>query len=98
VLFDESVCPEELAWLVVCDARGTGKPREQADLEEAFIMERLHVYKEAASSPMPDAAMLMELGVAAGPEMKRALAAAREMVLCGEHAQSAAQKAAKQFR
>jgi len=97
VLFDESICPEELAWLVVCDARGTGKPRENADLEEAFIMERLAAYREAAEKSMPDAAMLMGYGVPAGPKMKQALAAAREMVLCGEEAERAAQKAARQF-
>lgn len=95
VLFDASISPEELAWLVVCDARGTGKPRENADQEEAFIMERLAAYREAAAKPMPDAAMLMEYGVPAGPGMKRALAAARELALCGEDAQQAAKKAAK---
>ena len=82
VLFDESICPEELAWLVVCDARGTGKPRKNADQEEAFIMERLAAYREAAAKPMPGAAMLMEYGVPAGPRMKQAIAAARELVLC----------------
>ena len=97
VLFDESICPEELAWLVVCDARGTGKPREHADLEEAFIMERLDEYRKAAAKPMPDAKMLMACGVQAGPKMKQALAAAREMVLCGEDAEDAARKAGKQF-
>jgi len=95
VLFDESICPEELAWLVVCDARGTGKPRENADMEEAFIMERLGAYREAASRPMPHAQMLMECGVMPGPEMKQALAAAREMVLCGEDVRQAAKKAAR---
>ena len=98
VLFDESICPEELAWLVVCDARGTGKPRENADAEEAFIMERLESHREAAARPMPDAKMLMEYGVLPGPNMKQALAAAREMVLCGEDEKQAARKAAKQFK
>ena len=84
LLFDESICPEELAWLVVCDARGTDKPREAADLEEAFIMERLKAYKEAAARQMPDARMLMALGVEAGPKLKQALALAREHVLCGK--------------
>lgn len=98
VLFDESVCPEELAWLVVCDTRGTGKPQENADMEEAFIMERLNAYRKAAERPTPDARMLMEYGVPAGPKMKQALAAAREMVLCGETIEHAAQKAAKQFK
>ena len=36
---------------------------------------------------MPDAKMLMEYGVPAGPKMRQALAAARELVLCGEEAE-----------
>lgn len=97
VLFDESICPEELAWLVICDARGTGKPREGADQEEAFIMERLAAYRKASAMPMPSAKMLMEYGVPAGPKMRQALAAARELVLCGEEADHAARAAAKRF-
>lgn len=95
LLFDESVNPMELAWLVVCDTRGTGKPREKADREEAFIMERLDAYHMAAQKPMPDARMLMALGVPAGPQMKRALALARRQVLCGVEAEYAAKEAAK---
>ena len=92
LLFDEAEMPRELAWLVVCDSRGTGKPWENADTEEAFIMERLHLYEEAAAKPMPDAAMLMALGMQPGPEMKAALKRAREMVLAGESAERAAEK------
>ena len=98
VLFDESISPEELAWLVVCDARGTGKPREAADVEEAFIMERLEAYREAAAKPMPDGRMLMAMGVEAGPKLKQALALARERVLCGEEAEKAAKEAARKYR
>lgn len=94
VLFDEAINAEELAWLVVCDSRGTGKPRENADIEEAFIMERLRLYKEAAAGPMPDAAMLMDAGMKPGPEMKSAIAKARELVLGGETIESAVKKAA----
>ena len=92
LLFDEAEMPEELAWLVVCDSRGTGKPRENADTEEAFIMERLRLYEEAAAKPMPDAAMLMALGMQPGPKMKAAIKKARELVLCGETAERAAEK------
>ena len=98
LLFDESVNPLELSWLVVCDARGTGKPRENADLEEAFIMERLHAYKQAAAKPMPDAKMLMALGVPAGPQMKLALETARKQVLCGTEYDQAAERAAKECK
>ena len=98
LLFDEAEMPEELAWLVVCDSRGTGKPRENADTEEAFIMERLRLYEEAAAKPMPDAAMLMALGMQPGPEMKAALKKARELVLGGETTEKAAERAINSFR
>ena len=98
LLFDASICPEELAWLVVCDARGTGKPRENADEEEAFIMERLKAYQEVLVKGMPDAKLLMTLGVGPGPDMKKALAYAREQVLCGKNVQLAAEAAAEKYR
>jgi len=97
LLFDESVNPDELAWLVVCDSRGTGKPRNGADEEEAFIMERLDAYREAAAQPMADAQMLMSLGIEAGPEMKKAIALARERVLAGKKKEDAAREAAKKY-
>lgn len=84
LLFDEAISAGELAWLVVCDTRGTGKPRENADIEEAFIMERLSLYREAAAGPMPDAQMMMEAGCAPGPALKSAIQKARELVLSGE--------------
>ena len=95
LLFDEAEMPEELAWLVVCDSRGTGKPRENADEEEAFIMERLRLYEAAAAKPMPDAAMLMALGMQPGPKMKAAIKKARELALAGDTAERAAEKAIK---
>lgn len=95
ILFDESISPEELGWLAVCDSRGTGKPRSEADAEEAFIMERIAAYKEAAARPMPDAKMLLEAGVQKGPALGRAMREARRLVLSGETAQRAAQRAAK---
>ena len=98
MLFDASVCPEELAWLVVCDARGTGKPRESADEEEAFIMERLEAYRAVIARGVPDAKQLMALGMKPGPDMKKALAYAREQVLCGKDAQQAAEEAAERFK
>ena len=97
VLFDESINPEELAWLVVCDSRGTGKPRSAADEEEAFIFNRLAEYQTALQGGMPTAAMLMELGVKPGPDMRRALAFAREQRLCGKEMEQACREAAKKY-
>ena len=96
LLFDESVCAGDLAWLAVCDARGTGKPRENADREEAFVMDALAAYGRAVSDPMPDARMLMAAGVSPGPGMKAALAEARRRVLCGEAPEQACAQAACQ--
>lgn len=47
--FDQSVCPRELVLLVVCDARGTAKPREMADEEEVFLKERLSIWEQEQS-------------------------------------------------
>lgn len=96
VLFDESIAACELAWLVVCDSRGTGKPRSAADEEQAWIFDRLDAYERVIASGMPDAKMLMARGVLPGPGMKKALAYAREQVLCGKSVQQACDEAAKQ--
>ncbi|MBR3794514.1 MAG: HD domain-containing protein [Clostridia bacterium] len=98
ILFDESTSPEELGWLVVCDSRGTGKPRGEADAEEAFIRARLDAYAEAVKRPMPDAKMLMDAGAMPGPALGRALREARRLVLSGETAERAAARAAKQTK
>lgn len=97
LLFDESVSPRELSWLVVCDSRGTGKPREQADEEESFIFDRLAAYERVIAAGMPEARMLMALGVTPGPEMKKALAHAREQVLCGKDVKKACEEAAEKY-
>ena len=84
LLFDESVCARDLALLAVCDTRGTGKPRENADREESFVMDALAAYERALQRPMPDAKALIAAGVAPGPELRKALTQARRKVLCGE--------------
>lgn len=95
ILFDEAQSPRELAWLVLCDARGTGKPRAGADEEERFVLERLAVYEQAAAQPMPDAEKLMDAGVSPGPQLGRAIREARRRVLCGETAGCAVRHAAQ---
>lgn len=97
VLFDESISPEELGWLVVCDSRGTGKPRSDADTEEAFIMERLAAYQAIIAEGMPDANMLIAMGIKPGPDMKKALAYARKQRLCGKTLEQACREAAKKY-
>lgn len=93
MLFDGAIHPEELAWLAVCDARGTGKPKSYADEEEAFIFERLSAYRDVIASGMPDAKMLMEMGMQPGPNIKKALAYAREQRLSGKKIEDACREA-----
>ncbi len=97
VMFDESVNPEELVWLVVCDTRGTGKTRSYADEEEAFLIDRLKTYQETIASGMPTAKMLMDMGIKPGPNMKAALKFARKQRLCGKELESACREAAKKY-
>ncbi|MBR4039657.1 MAG: HD domain-containing protein [Clostridia bacterium] len=97
LLFDESMNPCELSWLVVCDSRGTLKPREAADEEERFIFDRLEQYENVIAAGMPDASMLMALGLKPGPMMKKAIAYARERVLCGTKTGRACEEAAKKY-
>lgn len=97
-LFDACAWPRELALLCVCDARGTGKPRETADDEEAFLMERLRLYEEAAARPMPTGDMLIEAGAAPGPGMRALLAEARLNALGGMDAREAASEAVRKHR
>lgn len=94
LLFDASHAPRDLALLAVCDARGTGKPRVQADEEEQFVMGRLSVYEQAG--PLPTGAMIIRAGGKPGPRMKKALSRARERVLCGVPLEAAVRDAAKE--
>lgn len=94
LLLDESVCARDLTLLAVCDARGTGQPRENADREEAFLMDRLASYEHIISGPMPNARTLMTAGAVPGPGMKAALCEARRRVLRGETMKEACAQAA----
>ena len=69
--------------MCVCDARGTGKPRENADAEEAFVFDRLQLYEAAAAQKMPSGRDFMDAGAAPGPEMKTMIVQARRYVLQG---------------
>ncbi len=97
VLFDESISPEELSWLVVCDSRGTGKPRSDADIEEAFIFERLAAYQQVLAAGMPSAHMLMDMGMKPGPEIRKALIYARAQRLCGKELNQACREAVDRY-
>ena len=86
LLFDESVCPNDLALLAVCDTLGKGTAGE-----EAFLTGRVRVYEETAARGLPDGSMLLAAGMKPGPELADALAAARRRALTGETAEEAVQ-------
>ena len=54
LLFDESVCPNDLALLAVCDTLGKGSASGGAADEEAFLTGRVRVYEETAARGLPD--------------------------------------------
>ena len=97
-VFDECPWPRALAQLVVCDVYGTGAGSEKKQAEEAFVMERLTRYEEAAAREMPTGDMLLAAGAAPGPGMKALLARARRYALSGMDAREAARLAAKEER
>ena len=45
-LYGACICPNDLALLCICDARGTGKAKEASLPEEEFILSRLDRYLE----------------------------------------------------
>ena len=95
-VFDECPWPRALAQLVVCDVYGTGAGSEKKQAEEAFVMERLTRYEEAAAQEMPTGDMLLAAGAALGPGMRDALRRARRYALSGMDAREAARLAAKE--
>lgn len=91
LLFDESVCPNDLALLAVCDTLGKGSASGGAVGEEAFLTGRVRVYEETAARGLPDGGMLLAAGMEPGPQLAEALAAARRRALTGETAEEAVQ-------
>ena len=91
LLFDESVCPNDLALLAVCDTMGKGSASGGADGEAAFLTGRVRVYEETAARGLPDGGMLLAAGMKPGPQLAEALAAARRRALTGETAEEAVQ-------
>ena len=91
LLFNESVCPNDLALLAVCDTLGKGSASGGAAGEEAFLTGRVRVYEETAARGLPDGSMLLAAGMEPGPQLAEALAAARRRALTGETAEEAVQ-------
>lgn len=97
LMLDSVQDPFALIRLVVCDARGTGKPAEYADEEERFLMERYQGYLRDIKKEMPSAADMMALGVLPGRALGGAMKRARQLVLMGHDAKEAARLAAGEY-
>ena len=88
VMFDLSVCPEDLILLSRADASGK-LDRPYDEMNERFLNERLADYREVAARPMVTGADLVAAGIAPGPELGERLKRARELHFSGldrEHA------------
>lgn len=96
LLFDESVCPHDLALLAACDTMGKGSAGGDAPKEEAFLMGRVKIYQETVAGGMPSGGMLLAGGMKPGPELAKALGEARRRALLGEDAQEAVKAVLKQ--
>ena len=96
LLFDESVCPHDLALLAACDTMGKGSAGGDAPNEEAFLTGRAQAYEALAAGGLPDGDMLLAAGMKPGPELAKALGEARRRTLMGETAEEAVKAVLKQ--
>lgn len=78
MLFDQSVCPEDLILLSRADASGKRDQPYDEQLEQ-FLQQRLLDYRQAASRPMVTGRDLIEAGVEPGAEFAPLIRRAREL-------------------
>ena len=82
LLFDLSVCPEDLILLSRADASGKlDAPYDEGN--EAFLRERLEDYRRVMQRPMVTGKDLVAAGMKPGPEFSRWLARARQLHFAG---------------
>ena len=82
LLFDASVCPEDLILLAHADAAGTrGQPYDEG--LERFLLERLEDWREAAAMPMVTGQDLIDAGLTPGEGFREMIARARELRFAG---------------
>lgn len=79
-MFDQSVCPEDLVQLAVCD--GMGKIPQEGGTE-SFLTERAAVYREMMSRPYVMGRDLIEAGLEPGENFGELLAYAHKLRLAG---------------
>lgn len=87
-MLDQSVCPADLLLLAKADHFGKGDP-EPYEETDAFLQERLSLYRQRMALPFVQGRDLIEAGVQPGPDFTEALAYAHKLRLAGvpkEHA------------
>ena len=82
LMFDESVCPNDLILLSRADA--TGKLDEPYREEnEVWLRQRLEDYRDRVRLPMVSGQDLLDAGLKPGPQFSELLQRARKLHLCG---------------
>ena len=81
-MFDQSVDPEALIRIGIADALGK-LPPEDTKTNEAFLRERLAVYRDYMARPFVAGRDLVEAGLTPGPDFSDILAYAHKLRLAG---------------
>ena len=81
-MFDQSVDPEALIRIGIADALGK-LPPEDTDTNEAFLRERLAIYRDYMARPFVAGRDLIEAGLTPGPNFSDILAYAHKLRLVG---------------
>jgi len=97
MLFDASVCPEDLILLSRADATGK-KDRPYDERLERFLWDSLEDYRECVSRPMVTGQDLIDAGLAPGEDFKELLARARELHFSGAGREAALRQVLRERR
>ena len=87
-MFDKSVCPEDLLLLAKADHLGKGGDEPYAETE-AFLRQRLQLFRERMARPYVQGRDLVEAGVKPGKDFGEALRYAHKMRLAGVEKEAA---------
>ncbi len=81
-LFDQAADPDALLALAAADRMGRERPAAEADAE-AFLRERLHIYRHTMAQPCVMGRDLTAAGLRPGPDFAEILAYAHKLRLAG---------------
>ena len=87
-MFDQSVDPEALIQIGLADALGK-LPPEDTETNEAFLRERLAIYRDYMARPFVAGRDLIETGLTPGPNFSDILAYAHKLRLAGVEKENA---------